>query len=100
MALAARLNPSLPEARLIQAQIACQVPHLMWVMRVGGGSSYQSILGAVYAHLVPLSEFPIVLSYPHYPHLTPNTVELMPTLGALSPRGGPVQDLVLTTHAQ
>ena len=31
------------------------------------------------------------------PHaLTPNTVELIPTLGALSPRGGPVQDPVLT----
>ena len=31
--------------------------------------------------------------------LTPNTVELIPTLGALFPRGGPVQDLVLTnTH--
>jgi len=32
-----------------------------------------------------------------YTHaLTPNTVELIPTLGALSPRGGPVQDPVLT----
>jgi len=29
--------------------------------------------------------------------LTPNTVELIPTLGALYPRGGPVQDPVLTT---
>ena len=28
--------------------------------------------------------------------LTPNTVELIPTLGALSPRGGPVHDPVLT----
>ena len=28
--------------------------------------------------------------------LTPNTVELIHTLGALSPRGGPVQDPVLT----
>jgi len=28
--------------------------------------------------------------------LTPNTVELIPTLGALFPRGGPVQDPVLT----
>jgi len=28
--------------------------------------------------------------------LTPNTVELMPTVGALFPRGGPVQDPVLT----
>ena len=28
--------------------------------------------------------------------LTPNTVELIPTLGALSPRGGPVQDPVIT----
>ena len=28
--------------------------------------------------------------------LTPNTVELIPTLGALSPQGGPVQDPVLT----
>ena len=28
--------------------------------------------------------------------LTPNTVELIPTRGALSPRGGPVQDPVLT----
>ena len=27
--------------------------------------------------------------------LTPNTVELIPALGALSPRGGPVQDPVL-----
>ena len=27
--------------------------------------------------------------------LIPNTVELIPTLGALSPRGGPVQDPVL-----
>ena len=26
----------------------------------------------------------------------PNTVELIPTLGALSPRDGPVQDPVLT----
>jgi len=31
--------------------------------------------------------------------LTPNTVELIPTLGALSPRGGPVQDPVLTVRA-
>jgi len=29
--------------------------------------------------------------------LTPNTVELIPTLGALFPRSGPVQDPVLTT---
>ena len=28
--------------------------------------------------------------------LTPNTVEPIPTLGALFPRGGPVQDPVLT----
>ena len=28
--------------------------------------------------------------------LTPNKVEQIPTLGALSPRGGPVQDSVLT----
>ena len=28
--------------------------------------------------------------------LTPNAVELIPTLGALSPRDGPVQDPVLT----
>ena len=28
--------------------------------------------------------------------LTPNTVELIPALGALFPRGGPVQDPVLT----
>ena len=28
--------------------------------------------------------------------LTPNSVELIPTLGALFPRGGPVQDPVLT----
>ena len=28
--------------------------------------------------------------------LTPNTVEIIPTLGALSPRGGPVRDPVLT----
>ena len=27
--------------------------------------------------------------------LTPNTVELIPTLGALFPRGGPVKDSVL-----
>ena len=35
------------------------------------------------------------------PHvaLTPNTVELIPTLGAPSPRGGPVQDPVLTPRA-
>ena len=32
--------------------------------------------------------------------LTPNTVELIPTLGALLPRGGPVQDPVLTDHGQ
>ena len=31
--------------------------------------------------------------------LTPNTVELIPTLGALSPRGGPVQDPVRTRWA-
>ena len=31
--------------------------------------------------------------------LTPHTVELIPTLGALSPRGGPVQDPVLTQAA-
>ena len=30
--------------------------------------------------------------------LAPNTVELIPSLGALSPRGGPVQDPVLTEH--
>ena len=29
--------------------------------------------------------------------LTPNTVELIATLGALFPRGGPVQDPVLTS---
>ena len=29
--------------------------------------------------------------------LTPNTVELISTLGALPPRGGPVQDPVLTS---
>jgi len=28
--------------------------------------------------------------------LTPNAVELIPTLGALFPRGGPIQDPVLT----
>ena len=28
--------------------------------------------------------------------LTPNTVDLIPTLAALSPQGGPVQDPVLT----
>jgi len=28
--------------------------------------------------------------------LTPNTVKLIPTIGALLPRGGPVQDPVLT----
>ena len=28
--------------------------------------------------------------------LTPNTVELIPTLGALFPRGGPVQDPAIT----
>ena len=28
--------------------------------------------------------------------LTPNTVELIPALGALPPRGGPVQDPALT----
>ena len=31
--------------------------------------------------------------------LTPNTVELIPTLEALFPRGGPVQDQVLTARA-
>ena len=31
--------------------------------------------------------------------LTPNAVELIPTLGALPPRGGPVQDPVLTEFA-
>ena len=30
--------------------------------------------------------------------LTPNTVELIPTRGVLFPRGGPVQDPVLTFH--
>jgi len=30
--------------------------------------------------------------------LTPNTVELIPTLGDLFPRGGPVQDPVLKMH--
>ena len=30
--------------------------------------------------------------------LTPKTVELIPTLGARSPPGGPVQDLVLTAN--
>ena len=33
---------------------------------------------------------------PQTQRLTPNTVELIPTRGALSPRGGPVQDPVLT----
>jgi len=32
--------------------------------------------------------------------LIPNTVELIPTLGALFPRGGPVQDPVLTPTRQ
>ena len=31
-------------------------------------SHYQSTLDAVYVYVVPCSEFPIVLSYPHYPH--------------------------------
>ena len=36
------------------------------------------------------------LYYRRYPYaLTPNTVELIPTLGALFPRGGPIQDPVL-----
>ena len=33
------------------------------------------------------------------PLTSPNTVELIPTLGALSPRGGPVQDPVLPLTA-
>jgi len=31
-------------------------------------SHYQSTLDAVYVYVVPWSEFPIVPSYPHYPH--------------------------------
>jgi len=30
--------------------------------------------------------------------LTPNTVELIPTIGAFPPRGGPVEDPVLTEY--
>ena len=37
-------------------------------MTVVSDSHYQSTLDAVYEYVVPWSEFPIVLSYPHYPH--------------------------------
>jgi len=37
-------------------------------------------------------DYVVVVAYA----LTPNTVELIPTLGAPFPRGGPVQDPVLT----
>jgi len=45
-----------------------------------------------------LALYPAALPTTPYPPLclTPNTVELLPTLGALFPRGGPVQDPVLT----
>jgi len=33
--------------------------------------SYQSTLDAVYVYEVPWSEFPIIPSYPHYPHPSP-----------------------------
>ena len=44
------------------------------------------------------SDIPLVGGYwrGHPYALTPNIVELIPTLGALSPLGGPVQDPVLT----
>ena len=37
-----------------------------------------------------------VCEYRILDRLTPNTVELIPTIGALFPRGGPAQDSVLT----
>ena len=37
---------------------------------------------------------------PHAYALTPNTVELIPTLGALFPRGGPVPDPAPTLRAR
>ena len=37
-------------------------------MPVVSVSHYQSTLDAVYVYVVPWSEFPIVTSYPHYPH--------------------------------
>ena len=37
-------------------------------MTVVSDSHYQSTLDAVYVYVVPWSEFPIVPSYPHYPH--------------------------------
>ena len=36
------------------------------------GFHYQSTLDAVYVYVVPWSEFPIVPSYPHYPHCQGN----------------------------
>ena len=44
----------------------------------------------------PRSAPPSLLRRTHA--LSLNTVELIPTLGALSPRGGPIQDPVLTPH--
>ena len=38
-------------------------------MTVVSDSHYQSTLDAVYVYEVPWSEFPIIPSYPHYPHL-------------------------------
>ena len=37
-------------------------------MTVVSDSHYQSTVDAVYVYVVPWSEFPIVPSYPHYPH--------------------------------
>ena len=44
----------------------------LWIsiyMTVVSDSHYQSAIDASYVYVVPWSEFPVVHSYPHYPHL-------------------------------
>ena len=58
-----RSDPKLAIERLVQ-RCGGTRSHITFV----SDSHYQSTLDAVYAHVVPWSEFPIVHSYPHYPH--------------------------------
>ena len=58
-----------------------------------GGTKRTFLVWQIRVHLAHLKH-PIVGDV--VPPLTPNAVELIPALGALLPRGGPVQDPVFT----
>ena len=79
---AAPHNPTLPSA-----------PHMAATPRHPGGSAPSEAV----PHVVPICDDLLTGFLPEDkgPYaLTPNTVDLIPTLGALTPPGGPVQDPV------